>query len=538
MFFDETIVQGGKAMGILAHYDITGIQNYIFATDNLRENHGADKLAGSIFGGDDDSGTQGILQRTLLEVLRNSSYTKWQNGGALQPGKYDAEIIQSRGGHALVAFYDKGEKKAAELFQTFTSAFLTRVLDECGRVGIATAAVETAFGTDYQADHEKLKKRLEAAKGFNNIPAFAGNQAITRQSILSGLPAVEYTSKYGENEWLDSDQILKREAGEPHKFDDLVLLGDSFIGVIHVDGNNMGRQIGDKLRKCENYAEAVEENRKLSNALGKAVKNVIDGSQSHFETYFAKTGLSKKIPYFKFINAGDDITVLTSGRYALSVAADILRLFNGQKSPFDKQESSAGDKNNLSASAGVVIFHHHYPFSDAYKLAEECCASAKKPTRIEPNAGKSYIDFVLLQGGAIVDLGELHKRQYTVGGKPITRRKSGQWQVGGNEPINFEWFERQQREWVTHESDTEKEREKKWPRGKQKALREAIASGDGSAELILDQMRSRGKYLPNELYKGEGKKELLEDWQQIIFDLLEVADVFESIEVTGNEDYR
>jgi hypothetical protein len=504
-------------MGILAHYDITGIQSYIFATDKLQENLGADKLVGSIFGGDDANGAHGILQDTLSEVLPNSC-TMWQSGGALQPDKYDAEIIQSRGGYALVAFYDKHERTAEKWFQMFTSKFLTRVLDECGRVGIATAAIKTDFGDSYKADYDELNKRLNAAKGFNNIPAYAGNQPITRQSVRSGLPAVECRSEHGEKEWIDSNQILKRKAGETHDFDDLVLSGDSFIGVIHVDGNNMGRRIGERLSKCKNYTEAVDENRKLSNALGKAIKDVIDKSRKDFEEYFKGTEhftKKRKVPYYELINAGDDITILTSGRYALSVAANILRWFNKQDSPFGKD-------NRLSASAGVVIFHHHYPFREAYKLAEECCASAKKLTRSEPDAGKSYIDFVLMQGGAVVDLDELRKRQYTIKGKPITHRP---WRVGGNEPIGFEWFERQQREWVTHESDA-KEREGKWARGKQKALREAIALGDGSAELVLDQARSRELDLPNEL-KENGK--LREDWQRIMFDILEVADVFEPI---------
>jgi hypothetical protein len=266
--------------------------------------------------------------------------------------------------------------------------------------------------------------------------------------------------------------------------------------------------------------------------LGKAVKKVIDSSREQFVTYFNEQEKQKKranqkyeiitkAPYVELINAGDDITVLTSGRYALSVAANILRLFNKQGSPF-------GDGSKLSASAGVVIFHSHYPFSKAYKLAEDCCASAKKPTRKEPDAGKSYIDFVLLQGGAVVDLDDLRKRQYTVKGETITQRQCRPWQVGGNEPIGFEWFERQQREWVIHESDA-KEREGKWARGKQKALREAIALRDGSAEFVLEQMRSRKLNLPKELLKENNG--LCEGWQRIMFDILEVADVFESIGV-------
>ena len=85
-----------------------------------------------------------------------------------------------------------------------------------------------------------------------------------------------------------------------------------------------------------------------------------------------------------------------------------------------------------------MLFHSHYPFSEAYKLAEELCSSAKKPSQDEEG---SYIDFHLHQSGNVAGLRQLRERQYKVDGLTILRRP---WRVSekkSDKYPDFKWFE-------------------------------------------------------------------------------------------------
>jgi hypothetical protein len=522
-------------MGVLAVYDTVGIQNYIFASNKLAENVGGSKLVADIFGD--------LLPKCLSAVTGHPA-SEWRGGGVLDPA-LKAEIIYQGGGNAFVAFADE------QVFQALTEEFLLRVNQEAPGVGIAVAAVETDFGDTYKSDFDKLNKRLALVKGGFNSPVFAGNQPITKQSGRTGLPA----GVFSDGEYLSESQQKKRKRYERERYDkykdergsvikdfnDLAFDKgtDSLIAIVHADGNNMGKRIKEAMKNFQSYAQAVPEIRRLSSAIAEcyqsARKNTIDEFNAAYAKYIEE--LRKKFPgkyinnkrkiydtppLLELIGDGDDTTLVISGRFALDFAARLLRAI--EETPREKRPF----KDPLTACAGVVLFHSHYPFSQAYSLAEELCASAKKPSR---DCEGSYIDFHLHQSGNVSGLRQLRERQYKVDGLTILRRP---WRVltakdekesRSDGSPSFRWFEETAGAMVKMPSS------QRIPSNKIKALRNAIGAGETAAETAENQMR--GEKLPKcPVPPSAGMSRYAAH-----FDILEMCDTYENLlnkGVSGN----
>ena len=165
-------------MGILAVYYTVGIQNYIFSSNKPAENADGSKLAAHVFGKD------GLLSAAIFNHT-NKPCPDWREGGKLDPS-LPAQIICQEGGNVYVAYDNE------PTFHAITKDFLIQVSLAAPGIGIAVAAIEMDFGSIYEPDFHKLNKRLALVKGGFNIPIFAGNQPITKQSVRTGLPVSVY----------------------------------------------------------------------------------------------------------------------------------------------------------------------------------------------------------------------------------------------------------------------------------------------------------------------------------------------------------
>jgi hypothetical protein len=458
-------------MGVFAVYDTAEIQNYIFSSNKLSENVGASKLVTKLL--------REVLPGIIQENGGRIDWEKRQNA-TLDPDK-SSEVVYYGGGNSYVAFGDES------VFNAVTEEFLRETYRLTHTVGIAVAAVETAFGDTYRADYGRLNERLRLTKGNINRPIPAGNQPITRQSTRTGLPVVGTD----RNEWVDRAQLLKREADEERR--DFDILG-SYMGIVHIDGNNMRYDIAKYIENADTYKSAVPLMRGLAKRIDETFQNARDAVNKPFR--------AENIPCIELVKDGDDTTVVLPGEYAICYAAALLRGIESGPSPFGENGAKP------TACAGVAIVHNHFPFSSAYTLAEEACGSAKKPSRDNPG---SYIDFHLHQSGTVLSLSALRERQYTVGG---TKRFARPWKISGAADVPcFEWFEKNGRDWIKQSTS--------WPRNRLKDLRNALGSGDEEARLVIAQCESRG-------YKLPGYDESKLSWY---FDVLELADKFAEVEV-------
>lgn len=84
------------------------------------------------------------------------------------------------------------------------------------------------------------------------------------------------------------------------------------------------------------------------------------------------------------LGAGDEINMICNARDAYDIAMTYLK----------------GLPEGFSACASISILHSHAPYSDAYRIAEECCESGKKKIKqLVPeenpviNSDSDFIDF-------------------------------------------------------------------------------------------------------------------------------------------------
>ncbi|MDR0435083.1 MAG: hypothetical protein LBH21_08565 [Gracilibacteraceae bacterium] len=387
-------------MAILAVYDATGIQDYVFESGKLSECRGASLLVRSVF--------REILPQSL-RALSAGSLTDWENktDTPLCHGA-PAEIVSAGGGNAYVVYENE------DRFQAGTEKFLRAVFEKTHGVGIAAAAIETDLA-DFPSDYEKLQTKLAETKGAPTAVRLAGSQHITRVSTLTGAPVTRVGQYHGQWENLGEGQYRKRDqdarTGGGRELDDLGESDNNFIGLIHADGNDMSSRIRATARKERSWERAVPKLRRMAKNISAYFK---EAYKLTVEAYQASFSPGEQVPpIISLVSDGEDMTFFVRGKYAVSFAAAYLR--NVERLNDDKNLAPFADGRKITACAGVTLFHSHFPVAAAYKMTEELCANAKSLARRAQKEQKqelSFLDFHLAASGFITGVGEFRSAYY------------------------------------------------------------------------------------------------------------------------------
>lgn len=177
----------------------------------------------------------------------------------------------------------------------------------------------------------------------------------------------------------------------------------SKVAVIHIDGNGVGgimkdlNDSKDRVAPAE-FQEEIGCDRDDPDALRRFLLAVNERLQNAVEHAFAAAWtrideLSYRddgqagrehtaIPVVPVILGGDDVTVITSGDYALPFAASYLRYYEEvtRSDPILRYLTppEGQDTGPMTAAAGVAIVKRNFPFHIAYELAEKLVERAKK----------------------------------------------------------------------------------------------------------------------------------------------------------------
>ena len=186
---------------ILAVYDVSGIQEYIFATSRISENAGASWIVGHVL---KEQLPQAILS-VVEKTMGGKAITKWQNEGYFRMKEepdLSAEIVYIGGGSAVVAY------RKRSIYNEVNKAFARCLVETSYTLSLATAHIETEF-QDYGSDMGKLlNERLDAVKASMLRQRPMGALPIVEQEALTGLPV---TRCFQEKD-MSTLQALKRQA--------------------------------------------------------------------------------------------------------------------------------------------------------------------------------------------------------------------------------------------------------------------------------------------------------------------------------------
>ena len=421
--------EGLKEKTVLAMYDIRGIQSYIFNSNRIRDIIGASELVENIIwnGLNEICSSQGWDRNTYLLDWENDENIVFLNDESVQ-----MQVLFVGGGNAYVLF------RTGELCECVNRALAKYVLEHTYSLNLAVAVVEKT--EDYSLDYKNINQQIREVKAVMPQVRPMGAFPFMPIDSATGYPLASYD--YGAGEYISTESGLKREYWKKNKdeepskiLDNMVTKkGDSsMLAVVHIDGNGMGSRIKEIMQDQKSYADAVRTMRKISYNLKYEFFDCYKQMCEKIDENIAQRVKqdSKGKLYRKIIVAGDDITFICNAKIALYAVKEFLNAVSGKimysndkLSTFENQRRYA-----MSACAGVAFFNSHFPFRDAYEVAESCCSSAKRIAKMAEHRADgmvdgmigNYVDFQICHHIKAADLGSYREKQYLM--------PDGEWMV-------------------------------------------------------------------------------------------------------------
>ncbi len=524
--------------------DTRSIQRYVFSCNKLKTNAGASYLVDGIF--------NSLMQDKILPSFHlKMPEISWQETKEIQMLKDDSiecEIVYIGGGNMLILInkYVDNEDKLFELCRKIVGKWSFEMLRRAPglKTGVAIDMmdIETgAFKKSLDGLYKQLKQNQNTVLPQVDLP-YTG---LTLECDISGKTADVFD--WVDERWIANEVKSKTDAYkyaaaklraeyEKHLIDengnmydfvnDLDHIGakdgESYVCVIHIDGNNMGVKFG----KCEDSQERKALSLKVVGIVQKAFGKLIDSIVQEYdgEVYAKVLDMQdlkraekgkRLLPIRPIIIGGDDITFVCPGRVGIEYAKRFIEFVNEVELLSDEQHermSKAKDKDgkdirinlskNMSCCGGIAIVPLKYPFFRAYELAEALCGSAKSESRQNDNC---LIDFAILYGEMTPTLDQLCRQQYEA---PEGYLHYGPYIVEKN--VNgTKLFD--DKSYIDDLLNLKDEIENKLPRNKVKELRDALSKDEHSMTLFLENCPQ----IVSILQKQTGKEEVNADdlWQ-------------------------
>ncbi len=536
----------------LAVYDITGIQEFIFSSNKVKENIGASIYVQKIF----EEGLLSCIEEEIGETKCKKGWKEETDFCFFDEKKLDAEIIYIGGGNAMILFRSKDKAKAV------TKKISKKILEETqGTLGVVVACIETDL-SNFKKDKEKIFRLLNKNKNRPSLSTPLRGIAITRVCSDGLSSSGKQDKSNGEqaesNQFISDAADTKRQATThdkenfenllpdnhpdelnfPAEFDDLGgTEGESHIAVIHIDGNSMGRFIDTALTDKENYKDAVPTIRSLSKKIQEVYEEVFkemvtDCFGSIKNGTLGTISLKPNtLPIRPLILSGDDVTFVCDARIGIQLAVSFLK---------NLSKKTIGEESyQPSACAGIAIVKSHFPFHRAYHLAESLCGSAKKKAKsFDQKIPGCWMDYHIVYSGFQTDLEAMRKEQYNIPGmSPVIKEREEKSEE------KFPQYNLLLRPFCVVAGGVEPEPRYKWdnmeslfinmkeniPRSRLKKLRNKFIVSENDVKICVDENSSREYNMPKYEWKSEqycDNKLVFQEEQTPYFEPLELLDYY------------
>ncbi len=419
---------------VLAMYDIRGKQNYIYTSNHIKEIIGGSRVIADCY---EDylfpaaiAYRDGISFEEARKCDKQAIYTykmgdKIIEGRDFSSGEFEkrmseeeflGEVVYDGGGNFFVLYKDK--KTCVEINKIFTKA----VLQYTYSLRVLCTHIEIENFDDYLEDRRKLyeKHAMCESKEAATIPTqvlpftqvdYRTSMPLYKKIAIAKEPIIE--KKVCKESYCKYQKYWELEKKNRDTFGEKILDNlvtekgvDSHLAVIYIDGNNMGAKVQNCLKRSDgtdytSYDDCVARLRQFSINIQ---KNYIDDRMKDIDNAFAKKySKNEKLKKRRFvIYAGDEINFICNAKDALMIAETYLN-------NLDKVDDGDGVKH--SACAGIAIFHSHTPYSEAYRIAEECCESGKDRMKQKKAGDASMVDVHYCQGAIGINLEKIREKE-------------------------------------------------------------------------------------------------------------------------------
>lgn len=555
---------------VLTMIDTAGIQNYVFGSNRLRENLGASYLVelatkAWVFRAMDKLGAH-----NLPAVLAGADdlvhlQRKPDPDLKMEDGKLNAELLYAGGGNALILFASKS------VAQRFAQILSQHVLREAPGLELVIAHSEPfrwepkskdLWGRDGRVDHLYDVQLSHKKRARQATPTLQLGLGVTAECEATGLVATIYSNRLEPEPRLigretaaklkqsksrkDTESNAKRRLVEvlkdidprfdfPDELDQLGHKGgeESYIAVVHLDGNDMGQVRGKFLEEVKDNREYIQRLRKFSEGVEEASNKALCATfqrlqpllpdqprqnqagdevwyitepkpdfrkqkaaiaakanekdpdlelsatpkeielapieQADDDEYAATNEHKAYWPFRPIVFGGDDITFVCNGQLGLSLAAAFAEEFANHTAEKDKLGVA------IHSGGGVCIVKAHYPFRRAYDLSESLTKTSKQELGSHKQEA-SALDWHISSTGLSGSLNVIRQREYQVRDgsllmRPLRLNGTNDWRTWKN----FSWLVAV---FNFHKQFAGR-------RNKLKALREALRNGPQAVRTLL-----------------------------------------------------
>lgn len=385
---------------------VQGIQSFIFQTNKLKEIVGASELV------------EDICRKLFKEMLL----------------KHNIAFVEENllvGAAGSIKYIFESKEDCEKIVKTFPKT----VMEKADGITISQAVVQDGI---YEDAIQELERRLRIQRNKHITISDNLGWMVTETARRTGGVGINYSKQ----DVLDKGQIQKLEAHKkanhrlikdilesnkliaaefPFDISDIIKgqENQSWVAVIHVDGNSLGKKL-IKMGKKLDKSIANRAFKDFSTRLDKATK---EAAKYTFETVvlkiIKKEGLIK-IPFRPVLLGGDDFTAIIRGDIALEFTQSFLKAFEAvSKSVFTDFDAKYNIdetlfSDGLTSCAGIAYIKANYPFHYGIKLAENLCQVAKNGSKsINDNHSPSSLMFHKVQASFIESFEDIVKKELT-----------------------------------------------------------------------------------------------------------------------------
>lgn len=461
-------------------------QSYIFKSNKLKENIGASQII------------QYVTEILPIKKLEKFKGKEIMRGGG--KSLYSFNIYEDS-----INFIKVVSEEVLERFPGLDVYFVKDSVDE--------------FNDDFTEKIEELYVKLGNKKALKKNSMKQVSFGIEKICRSTGLAATHYDKDEVISEEINSKRkfydrslslsiIHGREKDFPKVLDDLKEDDNSYIAVIHIDGNSMGSKFVDLANEYKKLIKADKKyNKKYLEDMNKLSRDIDSIYSVAFGKVIDESINEGKTTIRPIIFAGDDVTFVCKAEDAIKLCKIFIEEIN-------KNTVKIGQNNiALNAAAGIAFVKSHYPFSRAYDLAEELCANCKTIIK-RVGKDKSMIDWHILQGENSQSIKEIRKEQYISNGLNLTMRPL---YINDNESFNnienFIWT-------------LNKIQDNSVSRNKIKTLRSQYAKGEEAATVFINYYKLSKQFdwfnkvkCTNGIYNSTA----------VFFDAIEIMDLIKEV---------
>jgi hypothetical protein len=378
-----------------------GIQGYVLRSDKLKEMAGASELVDEL---------PELLQELLRRIFE----------GAPPPRRY--EVLSNVSGSVRVMFGEEEKaRQLARLWPVAVSRFapglesVGAVIASAGhpvaavregeealvrhrnrpsvslppagsfalrnrRTGLP-ATVTVKDDGQFYLDQEAWRKRQVASRPWSLKRGPAHAPSYAHWHLLGKVVPEEFVG------WLQTENIIK--SAWPLNFNEIVSEKNSYLAIVHADANGLGAAVMKLVHHLNQNSKGEE---KFYTAFSNAIKTATEGAvraalkpvcetaRKEIEESLRKRH-TPRVPTRPVVCAGEDITLVIRADLAIRFVHDLLLAFEAESRVELARLNVPGLREGLTACAGVVFCKSHYPFAQAYAVAESLCGFAKEKVK-------------------------------------------------------------------------------------------------------------------------------------------------------------